>query len=79
MLRDYGIMIVFRQAMKRNVGGHYTLSKLDLLREPERLNWHYTLRTANKWIETHTTTFRYISPAEGKERVFHVFNPTGYI
>ncbi|MCS3401390.1 DNA polymerase V [Pantoea sp. B566] len=63
MPRDYEIMIAFRQAMKRDVKGRYTLSTLDFVRELERLNWQYTLRAANEWIETHTTTFRDISPA----------------
>ncbi|MFB4359034.1 DNA polymerase V [Pantoea sp. BS_4] len=79
MPRDYEIMIAFRQAMKRDVEGRYTLSTLDFVRELERLNWQYTLRAANEWIEAHTTTFRDISPAEGEERVFQVFNPNGGI
>lgn len=79
MPRDYEIMIAFRQAMKRDVEGRYTLSTLDFVRELERLNWQYTLRAANEWIETHTTTFSDISPAEGEERIFQVFNPNGGI
>ncbi|MBW1213668.1 DNA polymerase V [Pantoea allii] len=77
MPRDYEIMIAFRQAIKRDSQGRYTLSTLDFVRELDLLNWHYTLRAANKWVETHTTTFRDISTSEGEERVFQVFNPNG--
>lgn len=77
MPRDYEILIAFRQAIKRDAVGRYTISTNDFVKELERLNWHYTLRAANKWIEMHTTTFWDISPEEGEERVFQVFNPNG--
>lgn len=79
MPRDYEIMIAFRQAIKRDAAGRFTISILDFVRELDRLNWHYTLRAANKWIDIHTTTFRDISPASGEERLFQVFNPNGGI
>lgn len=77
MPRDYEIQIAFRQAIKRDAVSRYTISTTDFVKELERLNWHYTLRAANKWIEMHTTTFRDISPKEGEERVFLVFNTNG--
>lgn len=77
MPRDYEIMMAFKQAMKRDASGRFTISTLDFVSELERLNWHYTLRSANSWIEMHTTTFRDISAADGEERTFQVFNPNG--
>lgn len=77
MPRDYEIMIAFRQAIKRDAAGRYTISTLDFVKELDRLNWHYSLRAANKWIEMHTTTFRDISYREGDERLFQLFNPNG--
>ncbi|WGK56142.1 DNA polymerase V [Pantoea sp. SS70] len=77
MTRDYEIMLAFKQAMKRYASGRFTISTLDFVSELERLNWHYTLRAANRWIEMHTTTLRDISTADGDERVFQVFNPNG--
>jgi len=77
MPRDYEIMMAFKQAMKRDASGRFTISTLDFVSELERLNWHYTLRAANSWIEMHTTTFRDISTADGDERTFQVFNPNG--
>jgi len=84
MHRDYEIMIAFRQAIKRDCKGRSTLSTIDFVRELDRLNWsytlhatRYTLHAANKWIETHTSTFRDISTLAGEERMFQVFNPNG--
>ena len=51
MPRDYEIMMAFKQAMKRDALGRFTISTLDFVGELERLNWHYTLRSANSWIE----------------------------
>ncbi|NIG20692.1 DNA polymerase V [Pantoea sp. Al-1710] len=77
MPRDYEIMIAFRQAVKRDAAGRYTISTLDFVKELDCLNWRYSLHGANKWIEMHTTTFRDISVREGEERTFQVFNPNG--
>lgn len=77
MPRDYEIMMAFRQAIKRDVEGRFTVSTIDFVKELERMNWHHTQRAANQWIETHTTTFRDISTADGEERVFQIFNPNG--
>ncbi|MBK0123945.1 DNA polymerase V [Pantoea sp. S61] len=77
MPRDYEIMIAFRQAVKRDAAGRYIIRTLDFVEELNRLNWRYSLRAANNWIEMHTTTFRDISLREGEERAFQVFNPNG--
>jgi len=66
MPRDYEIMIAFRQTVKRDAAGRYTISTLDFVKELDRLNWRYSLRAADKWIEMHTTTFRDISMQEGE-------------
>jgi hypothetical protein len=77
MPRDYEIMMAFRQAIKRDAEGRFTISTLDFVAVLKRYKWDYSLRDANTWIETHTTTFRDISPIDGDERVFQVFNPNG--
>lgn len=79
MPRDYEIMMAFRQAIKHDAEGRFTISTLDFVKELDRMNWHHTLRAANKWIETHTTTFRDISTVGGEERLFQVYNPNGGI
>ncbi|HID2768749.1 TPA: DNA polymerase V, partial [Klebsiella pneumoniae] len=40
-------------------------------------NWHWTPRQANQWIETYVTVFRDVSPNEGENRTFQLFNPNG--
>lgn len=77
MPRNYEILMAFSQAIKRGAEGRFTISTLDFVKELDRIYWHYTLSAPNKWIETHTTTFRDISPTDGDERVFQVFNPNG--
>jgi len=77
MPRDYEIKDAFRFAIKRDTAGRFTVSTLDFVNELERLNWHYTLRQANQWIEVHKSVFRDISTAEGEERTFQIFNPNG--
>lgn len=77
MPRDYEIKMAFRQALKRDAEGRFTISTVDFVAVLKRYNWEYSLSEANKWIETHTTTFRDISPTNGEERVFQVFNPNG--
>jgi hypothetical protein len=77
MPRDYEIMMAFRQAIKRDAEGRFTISTLDFVAVLKRYKWEYSLRDANKWIEMHTTTFRDISLKDGEERVFQVFNPNG--
>lgn len=77
MPRDYEIKMAFRQAIKRDAEGRFTISTLDFVKVLKRYKWDYSLRDANAWIEMHTTTFRDISPTDGDERVFQVFNPNG--
>lgn len=77
MPRDYEIKMAFRQALKRDAEGRFTISTVDFVAVLKRYKWEYSLSEANKWIETHTTTFRDISPTNGEERLFQVFNPNG--
>lgn len=77
MPRGYEKEIAFRNAIRRDQKGRYTVTTVDFVTELERLNWHLTLKEANRWVEIYTTTFRDISTKEGEERTFQVFNPNG--
>jgi len=79
MPRDYEIMIAFGRAIQHDTTDRQTVSTLDFMKGRELVKWYYMLRAANKCIETHTTTFRYISPIEGEGRLFHLYNPNGGI
>jgi hypothetical protein len=49
----------------------------DFVNELERVNWHWSLKKANAWIDCYVTTFKDISAHEGEERTFMLFNPNG--
>ncbi|POW56575.1 DNA polymerase V [Candidatus Pantoea alvi] len=77
MPREYEKETAFRNAIKRDQQGRYTVTTVDFVTELERLNWHLTQKEANHWVEIYTSTFRDISTKEGEERTFQVFNPNG--
>jgi len=77
MPREYEKETAFKNAIKRDHQGRYTVTTVDFVTELERLNWHLTLKEANRWVEVHTTTFRDVSTQEGEKRTFQVFNPNG--
>ncbi|MBM3010011.1 DNA polymerase V [Citrobacter freundii] len=77
MPRRSDIETAFRNAIKREPSGRQTVSTVDFVHELAALNWNFTLREANQWIEVHTTTFRDVSPEEGERRIFMLFNYGG--
>ncbi|ECR4399137.1 DNA polymerase V [Salmonella enterica] len=77
MPRNSDIENAFRNAIKQEPSGRRTVSTVDFVSELEALNWHMTMREANRWIEVHTTTFRDVSTEEGERRIFQVYNPNG--
>ena len=79
MPREYEKETAFRNAIKRDQQGRYTVTTVDFVTELERLNWHLTLKEANRWVEIYTSTFRDVSTKEGEERTFQVFNSNGGI
>lgn len=77
MPRENEIKAAFRLAIKRDARGRYTVSTLDFVHQLQQLNWQFTAREANRWIEVHKSDFRDISASEGEDRTFQVFNPNG--
>ena len=57
--------------------GRQTVTTAAFVRELHKFNWHWTPRQANQWIETYVTVFRDVSPNEGENRTFQLFNPNG--
>lgn len=45
--------------------------------ELSKVNWNWTMKQANEWIEWYVTTFRDVSTQEGENRTFQLFNPNG--
>lgn len=77
MPRLYEINWAFRAAVKFESSGRRTVTTQDFVNELERVNWHWSLRKANSWIECYVTTFKDISVQEGEERTVMLFNPNG--
>jgi hypothetical protein len=47
------------------------------VQELSKVNWNWTMKQANEWIEWYVTTFRDVSTQEGENRTFQLFNPNG--
>lgn len=76
MPREYEIKGAFVKATKR-AGRSTTITTEDFVKELAAVNWHWSLKEANEWIETHITTFRDVSTVEGEARTFQLYNPNG--
>ncbi|MGJ0191394.1 DNA polymerase V [Pantoea sp. RRHST58] len=79
MLREYEKETALRNAIKRNQQGRYIVTTVNFVKELAKLNWHFTLKEANRQVEIYTSTFRDVSTKEGEERTFQVFNRNGAI
>lgn len=77
MPREYEIKQAFREAIKRAENGRTTVTTQDFVKELNSVNWCWSLKEANEWIETHVTTFRDVSTEEGEARMFQLYNPNG--
>lgn len=77
MPRLYEIEGAFRAAIKIEPSGKRTVTTQAFVNELEKVNWHWSLKQANTWIETYVTTFRDVSDQEGEARTFQLFNPNG--
>ncbi|HFN4092690.1 TPA: DNA polymerase V [Enterobacter hormaechei] len=67
----------FRAAIKREASGRQTVSTQDFVAHLVAVNWEWSLKEANDWIESHVSTFKDVSTCEGQERTFMLYNPNG--
>ncbi|MBB1199593.1 DNA polymerase V [Enterobacteriaceae bacterium 89] len=79
MPRNYEIEPAFFAAVQISSNGKRTVTTADFVRELAKVNWHWSLKKANDWIEMSVTTFKDISTVEGDNRTFMLFNPNGGI
>ncbi|EFG9986377.1 DNA polymerase V [Escherichia coli] len=77
MARRYEISGAFTAAIKSEPGGRRTVLTQDFVNELAKVNWNWSLHEANKWIENYVTTFKDISPNEGENRLFMLYNYGG--
>ncbi len=67
----------FWSAMTIAPDGKKTVTTADFVRELDKVNWYWSLKKANEWIEMSVTTFKDVSTQEGENRTFMLFNPNG--
>jgi 5-methylcytosine-specific restriction endonuclease McrBC regulatory subunit McrC len=77
MPRQYEIESAFRAAVKIEQTGRRTVTTQDFVKQLKVVNWNWSLKQANNWIECYVTTFKDISSEEGEARTFMLFNPNG--
>lgn len=77
MPRLYEIEGAFRAAIQIEPSGRRIVTSKGFVKELEKVNWHWSLKQANAWIEAYVTTFRDVSDHEGEDRTFQLFNPNG--
>lgn len=70
MPRNSDIEIAWRQAIVIEPNGRRTVTTSGFIRELAKVNWIWSPRQANQWIEHYVTTFRDVSTQEGDERTF---------
>lgn len=77
MPRRDDISMAFRNAIKFEQGGRRTVTTVDFVSQLEKVNWFWSEKEANQWIEYYVTTFKDISTQEGEARTFMLYNPNG--
>ncbi len=66
-----------RASIKREPNGRQTVTTEAFVSQLALINFHWSCRQANQWIETYVTVFKDISTQEGENRTFMLFNPNG--
>lgn len=77
MPRYYEIDSAWRASIVREANGRQTVTTENFVSQLALVNFHWTCRQANQWIETYVTVFKDISTQEGDNRTFMLFNPNG--
>lgn len=77
MPRKYEIESAFRAAVVFEQSGRRIVTTQEFVNQLTAVNWNWTLKEANQWIEAYVTTFKDVSDQEGEERTFMLFNPNG--
>ena len=77
MPRKSDIETAFHHAIRFEQSGRRTVTTADFVMELEKVNWYWSQKEANKWIEFYVTTFKDVSTQEGDARTFMLYNPNG--
>ncbi|WP_426729074.1 DNA polymerase V [Enterobacter cloacae complex sp. 358K9] len=76
-VRHYEIDSAWRASIKREPNGRQTVTTEAFVSQLALINFHWSCRQANQWIETYVTVFKDISTQGGENRTFMLFNPNG--
>ncbi|ELY5939640.1 hypothetical protein SNN83_002738 [Cronobacter malonaticus] len=79
MPRYYEIETAFRRAMKIDAKGRRIVTTADFVKELAAVNWNWSQKQANEWMDACLTTFKDISTEEGENRTLAMYNPNGGI
>lgn len=77
MPRYYEIDSAWWASIQREPNGRQTVKTETFVRELAKINFEWSYRQANQWIETYVTVFKDVSTEEGENRKFQLFNPNG--
>lgn len=79
MPREYEIKSAFMKSIKRDPVQGFIVTTQEFVRQLELVNWHFSLREANRWIITNTCTFKDISTQEGEAKTYMQYDRNGGI
>jgi len=74
MPRRYEINTAFNAAIQRHTKGYLRLHTDDFIREPGILNWHFSRKDANEWIERYQNDFADKTPDQSDNRYWMLRN-----
>lgn len=77
MGRRDDIPAAFRASIQIAANGRRTVTTADFVAELARVNYDWSHKQANEWVEHYQSTFRDVSTEEGERRTFQLFNPNG--
>lgn len=77
MGRRDDIPAAFRASIQIAANGRRTVTTADFVASLAQVNYDWSPKQANEWIEHYQSTFRDVSTEEGERRTFQLFNPNG--
>ena len=74
MTRRSDIEIAWYSSIQQEPNGRKTVTTQRFVQGLSKVNWEFSLKDANAWIESSVSTFKYLSMVEGEERTFMLYS-----
>ncbi|ACB18349.1 hypothetical protein EcSMS35_1883 [Escherichia coli SMS-3-5] len=74
MPRRSDIEIAWYSSIQQEPNGRKTVTTQRFVQGLSKVNWEFSLKDANAWIESSVSTFKYLSMVEGEERTFMLYS-----